>query len=148
VRRRPGRGAPAGVRWVGGVSDLARLAAESDCLGIAAPHTPETVGAVNSEILARLPAGAIVINISRGSLLVESDLIEALDRGGLRGAALDVFDQEPLPAGHPFWDHPRVLVSPHAAARTPRFWEREGALILENIRRYLARQSLVNIVDQ
>jgi len=148
VRRRPERGGPTGVRWVGGMGDLPRLAAESDCLVIAAPHTPDTVGAVNADILARLPAGALVINISRGSLLVEADLVQALDRGALRGAALDVFEREPLPADHPFWDHPRVLVSPHAAARTPRFWEREGALILENIRRYLARQPLLNVVDQ
>lgn len=148
VRRRPERGGPAGVRWVGGIGDLPKLAAESDCLVIAAPHTNETAGAVNHDTLARLPSGAIVINVSRGSLLVESDLLAALERGALRGAALDVFAIEPLPPDHPFWDHPRVLVSPHAAAVTSRYWERETALMLENIRRYLARQPLVNLVDQ
>ncbi|HUL04208.1 MAG TPA: D-2-hydroxyacid dehydrogenase [Gemmatimonadales bacterium] len=148
VRRRPDRGGPPGVRWVGGMGDLARLAAESDCLVIAAPHTNETAGAVNGDILGRLPAGAMVVNVSRGSLLVEADLLAALDRGALRGAALDVFATEPLPPEHPFWDHPRVLVSPHAAAVTSRYWERETGLMLENIRRYLARQPLVNVVDQ
>ena len=148
VRRRPERGGPAGIRWIGGVGDLPRLAAESDCLVIAAPHTAETAGAVNHDILGRLQAGAIVVNVSRGSLLVEADVLDALERGALRGVALDVFAQEPLAPGHPFWDHPRVLVSPHAAAVTSRFWERETGLILDNIRRYLARQPLVNVVDQ
>src|SRR5947199_20616 len=65
-----------------------------------------------------------------------------------RGAALDVFAVEPLPPGHPFWRHPRVLVSPHVAAVTRRFWEREAGLIVENIRRYLAGAPLLNVVDQ
>ncbi|MGH9262110.1 MAG: NAD(P)-dependent oxidoreductase, partial [Acidimicrobiales bacterium] len=74
-------------------------------------------------------------------------LLELLDAGRLRGAALDVFATEPLPPGHPFWKHPRVLVSPHVSAVTDRFWERETALILDNIRRYLAGTPLVNVVD-
>lgn len=148
VRRRPERGGPVGVRWIGGLGDLPRLAAESDCFVIAAPHTTATAGAVNRDVLDRLPAGAIVVNVSRGSLLVEPDLLAALEHGALRGAALDVFDAEPLPPDHPFWSHPRVLVSPHAAAVTSRYWERETGLMLENIRRYLAQQPLVNVVDQ
>jgi D-2-hydroxyacid dehydrogenase (NADP+) len=148
VRRRPELGGPAGVRWVGELADLPRLAAESDCLVIAAPQTPETAGAVDSHILDRLPRGAIVINASRGQLLPEDGLLRALDSGRLRGAALDVFATEPLPPGHRFWDHPRVLVSPHAAAVTSRFWERETGLILENVRRYLAGAPLLNVVDQ
>jgi phosphoglycerate dehydrogenase-like enzyme len=148
VRRRPERGGPAGVRWVGGFDDLPRLAAESDCLVIAAPHTRETAGAVHRGILKRLPEGAIVINVSRGSLLPERALLHALGTGRLRGAALDVYDTEPLPAEHPFWDHPRVLVSPHVGAVTSRFWERESDLMLENIQRYLAGAPLLNVVDE
>lgn len=147
VRRRPERGGPFGVRWVGGVDVLARLAEESDCLVIAAPHTRETAGAVGRAVLERLPVGAVVINASRGSLLDEAALLALLDAGRLRGAALDVFATEPLPAGHPFWGHPRVLVSPHVSAVTARFWERELGLILDNIRRYLAGAPLVNVVD-
>lgn len=147
VRRRPARGGPPGVRWVGGLADLARLAAESDCLVIAAPHTPATKGAVTRAVLERLPRDAIVVNVSRGTLLDETALLDLLDAARIRGAALDVFAVEPLPVGHPLWQHPRVLVSPHVAAVTARFWERETGLIVDNIRRYLAGSPLVNTVD-
>ncbi len=148
VRRRPERGGPPGLGWVGGWPDLPRLAAASDCLVIAAPHTRETAGAVGRDLLRRLRPGAVVVNVSRGSLLDETALLELLDASHLRGAALDVFAQEPLPPGHPLWRHPRVLVSPHASAVTARFWERETGLIVENIRRYLAGAPLLNVVDQ
>ena len=148
VRRRPERGGLAGMRWIGGGGDLARLAAESDCLVIATPHTSATRAAVTREILERLPPDAVVINVSRGTLLDEAALLDLLDRGRLRGAALDVFAVEPLPPGHPFWGHPRVLASPHVAAVTAHFWERESGLIVENIRRYLAGAPLLNVVDQ
>jgi len=148
VRRQPARGGPPGTRWVGGPGDLPRLAAESDVLVIAAPHTRETAGAVDRAVLERLPRDAVVINVSRGTLLDELALLELLDAGDLRGAALDVFTVEPLPPGHRFWDHPRVLVSPHVAAVTARFWERETGLIVENIGRYLAGTPLRNVVDQ
>ena len=147
VRRRPERGGAPGIRWVGGFGDLARLAGESDCLVIAAPHTDQTRGAVSRRVLERLPADAIVVNVSRGTLLDETALLELLDASRLRGAALDVFTVEPLPAGHALWRHPRVLVSPHVAAVTARFWERETGLIVENIRRYLAGSPLANTVD-
>jgi phosphoglycerate dehydrogenase-like enzyme len=147
VRRRPERGGPKGVEWVGGLSDLARLAGGSDVLVIAAPHTTETVGAVDRRVLERLPHQALVINVSRGSLLDEQALLELLERGRLTGAALDVFATEPLPAGHPFWSHPRVLMAPHVSAVSDRFWERETALIVDNIRSYLAGAPLTNLVD-
>src|SRR3989442_2502531 len=123
VRRRPQRGGPPGVGWGGGGADVPRLATESDCLVITAPHTVETQGAVDRGVLERLPRGAIVVNVSRGSLLDEAALLELLDAGHLRGAALDVFAAEPLPPGHALWRHPRVLVSPHVAAVTERFWD-------------------------
>ena len=147
VRRRPERGGPPGARWVGGLDALPRLAAEADVLVIAAPRTALTGVAVSRDVLARLPAGAVVVNVSRGDLLDEAALLELLDAGRLRGAALDVFVHEPLPPGHPFWRHPRVLVSPHAAGVTECFWERETGLIVENIRRYLAGAPLLNVVD-
>ena len=147
VRRRPERGGPPGVRWVGGLNALPRLAAESDCFVIAAPHTDQTRGAVSREVLERLPPEAIVVNVSRGELLDEAVLLDLLDASRLRGAALDVFTVEPLPPGHPFWRHPRVLVSPHVAAVTARFWDRETGLIVDNITRYLAGSPLTNTVD-
>jgi phosphoglycerate dehydrogenase-like enzyme len=148
VRRRPERGGPPGVRWVGGLSDLPRLAAESDCLAIAVPHTDATRGAVSRVVLERLPLDAIVVNVSRGTVLDESAVLELLDAGRLRGAALDVFSVEPLPPRHRFWRHARVLVSPHVAAVTARFWQRETGLIVENVGRYLAGSPLANTVDR
>lgn len=147
VRRRPERGGPPGVAWVGGPGDLSRLAAESDVLVLAAPQTRETRAAVGRAVLERLRPGAIVVNLSRGALLDESALLALLDDGHLSGAALDVFAVEPLPPDHPFWHHPRVFISPHAAAVSDRFWERETGLIVENIRRYLAGAPLANVVD-
>lgn len=148
IRRRPAKGGPPGVAWVGGPEDLGRLAAESDVLVIAAPRTTGTDGAVDRAVLARLPPGAIVINVSRGALLDTDALLDVLDHGTLRGAALDVFATEPLPPEHPLWVHPRVLVSPHVSPVTEHFWEREAALILENLGRYLAGSPLVNVVDK
>jgi phosphoglycerate dehydrogenase-like enzyme len=152
VRRRPERGGGTGeggrgLRWVGPLDELPRLAAESDCLVIAAPHTGATAGAVNRQVLKLLPRDAIVVNVSRGSLLDEEALLALIESGHLRGAALDVFAVEPLPPDHPFWGHPRVLVSPHVSAVTTRFWERETALIVDNIKRYLAGAPLTNVVD-
>ena len=147
VRRRPERGGPPGMSWVGHLSDLPRLASTSDVLVIAAPHTTETAGAVDRAVLERLPQDAIVVNVSRGSLLDEHALLELLDQGRIRGAALDVFGTEPLPSDHPFWRHPRVLVSPHVSAVTTGFWERETALIVDNIKRYLEGAPLTNVVD-
>ncbi|HXE83593.1 MAG TPA: NAD(P)-dependent oxidoreductase [Gemmatimonadales bacterium] len=147
VRRRPDRGGPSGIHWVGSLEQLPQLASHSDVLLIAAPHTKETAGALTRAVLERLPPHAIVINVSRGSLLDEAALLDLLERGRIRGAALDVFGTEPLPAEHPFWRHPRVLVSPHVSAVTTGFWERETALIVDNIKRYLEGAPLTNVVD-
>ena len=147
VRRRPELGGAPEVAWVGGLADLPRLASESDCFVVAAPETGATAGAVSRTVLERLPAGAVVVNVSRGGLVDEDALLDLLERGRLRGAALDVFATEPLPPGHPFWAHPRVLVSPHVSAVSTRFWERETGLILGNVRRYLAGEQLRNVVD-
>ncbi len=147
VRRRPEKGGPPRVSWVGGLSDLPKLASGSDVLVIAAPHTPATAAAVDRTVLERLPLHAIVVNVSRGSLLDEHALLALLEQRRLQGAALDVFGTEPLPAGHPFWRHPRVLVAPHVSAVTTGFWARETALIVENIKRYLEGAPLTNVVD-
>lgn len=147
VRRRSGRGGPVGVAWVGGPDDLGRLAAESDVLVITAPRTAETDAAVSDAVLDRLPPGALVVNVSRGTVLDERALLARLEAGSIRGAALDVFATEPLPPDHPLWTHPRVLVSPHVSAVSDGFWAREAALILENIHRYLAGTPLANLVD-
>src|SRR4029077_5134841 len=127
-----------------------------------APETGATAGAVTRAVLERLPAGAVGVNVSRGGLGggapplgppgggrrgAEAPCLALSGRGPRGGAALDVFAAEPLPPGHPFWAHPRVLVSPHVSAVTARFWEREMGLILDNVRRYLAGERLRNVVD-
>lgn len=84
------------------------------------PLTPETENILNRQSLMRLPVGAYLVNVARGRHLVEEDLLAALDCGHLSGALLDVFRQEPLPAEHPFWRHPRITLTPHTSARTLR----------------------------
>jgi glyoxylate/hydroxypyruvate reductase A len=82
------------------------------------PSTPETVGIVNAALLAQLPTGSHVVNVARGNLVVDADLIDALDRGHLASATLDVFHEEPLPREHAFWHHPGVTLTPHVSAAT------------------------------
>ncbi len=147
IRRWPTRRRPADVRWVGGPGAIGRLARRSDVLVIAAPHTTRSRRIVDGTVMDTLPDGAFVVNLARGALLDEAALLERLDNGRVAGCVLDVFAAEPLPSTHPFWYHPRVLVTPHVSAVSYRFWEREGALILENVRRYRAGRRLKNLVD-
>ena len=147
IDRRPMPRRPAGVEWVGGAEDLIELARASDFLVVAAPHTAETKHLVDARVLAALPEEAYVINASRGALVDEDALLEALESGRVAGCMLDVFAHEPLHADHPFWTHPRVFVSPHVSCVSERFWERETSLIVENIERYRAGKRLKNVVD-
>ena len=146
VRRRPGLGGPAGVSAVGPAQTAWALEGAA-ALVITAPLTPHTRGAIGARELGLLADGAVVVNVSRGAIVDEAALLAALGGGKLRGAALDVFDREPLPADHAFWTHPRVLVSPHVAAVTPGYWTREQALVLDNWARYREGRELVNVVD-
>ena len=84
------------------------------------PLTPDTANVINKDTLGRLLPGAYVINVARGAHLVDEDLVAAIDSGHVAGATLDVFRTEPLPAGHAFWTHPRITVTPHTSARTLR----------------------------
>jgi phosphoglycerate dehydrogenase-like enzyme len=136
------------LEMVHGRQGFHRLLEESDFLILAAPETPETRGIVDRSALARMKGSAVLVNLSRGSLVVEADLLAALRSGGLRGAGLDVFTQEPLPDGHPFWTLENVLVTPHVSGVTRGFWRRQTDLILENLRRYLAGEPLLNLVDK
>lgn len=147
VRRSRAGGRPRGVVWVGGPRRLRTLARRSDVLVVAAPHTTQTRRMIDAAVLSALPRGAFVINVARGELLDDDALLAALDRGHVAGAALDVFDREPLPSEHRFWRHPRVLVSPHVSGVSDRFWSRETELLVENIHRYRAGRRLRNLVD-
>ena len=116
----------------------------ADVLVVTMPLTEASRGIVGRDVLAALPRGAWLINVSRGPLVDEAALLEALRAGRLAGAVLDVFGEEPLPPDSPWWDAPNVIVTPHASGQTLRFFD---ALLLENVRRYLAREPLLNPVD-
>ena len=118
----------------------------SHILACLLPLTPATRNILNAETLAALPENAYLINCARGEHLVEEDLLDALDRAHLSGAALDVFRQEPLPPEHPFWDHPKVRITPHIAGLTNP--QTAAPEIVENIRRLYKQQPLLNIVDR
>jgi glyoxylate/hydroxypyruvate reductase len=115
-------------------------------LAILAPLTPETQDKFNLKALQLLPAGAYVINIARGGLIVDEALLELLDSGHLAGAALDVFRQEPLPANHRFWTHPKVRVTPHIAAITP--VGPASKQIVEKIQRLARNEPVSGIIER
>lgn len=112
--------AVAGVRAFTGTAQLNDFLAASRFLVCLLPLTPDTQDILNRDTLAKLQPGGYVINVARGAHLVDEDLIALLDSGHLAGATLDVFRTEPLPAGHPFWQHPQITVTPHTSARTLR----------------------------
>jgi len=147
VRRDVSAPKPAVVSWVGGPAELPQLAANSDVLVLALPHTGATVNLVGDSVLRVLPRGAYVLNVSRGGILDEAALLAQLENGHVRGCVLDVFAKEPMESEHPFWDHPRVFVTPHVSAVTHLYWGRELALIIENIGRFLQGDRLRNVVN-
>ena len=109
-----------GVRGFAGADQFNDFLAVSRVLVNLLPLTPDTTNVINKGTLARLQPGAYVINVARGAHLVDEDLLAAIDSGHVAGATLDVFRTEPLPAGHAFWTHPRITVTPHTSARTLR----------------------------
>lgn len=149
IRRRPERGAPPGFSSVAGPERIDSLLPGHDLLVIAAPATTDTRGMVTAERLDRLPRAAIVANVSRGALLDEDALAKRLKDGRLRGAVLDVFKKEPLPAESPLWGIPSVILTPHVSGVSPRlFWDRQTSLLIENWGRYRRGEPLRNTVDK
>lgn len=131
------------------VEDMTRLLGESDYVVIAAPHTPRTAGMFGCEQFNRMKRDAILINIGRGAIVKLDDLVAALNAGDLAGAALDVFEIEPLPPEHALWRMPgRVILTPHVAGYSPRIASRHLQVLLENIRRFTRGESLTNIADK
>ena len=106
------------VTVASGENGLQELLAKTRVLVVLLPDTSQTRGMLDRRLLSRLPAGAHVVNIARGPLIVENDLLALLDEGHLASATLDVFDEEPLPPGHRFWHHPRIVITPHVSAAT------------------------------
>ena len=128
------------------VSELDAVLERLDVLVLATPHTPETAGLIDARRLALLPPRAIVVNIARGDVVDEAALAGALAGGRLRGAALDVFQTEPLPPESPLWDLPNVIVSPHSASTAPAENDRIVEIFCENLRHYLAGEPMRNVL--
>ena len=122
--------------------------ARSDYIVACAPLTPETRGMVGEPEFAAMKSDAVVINIGRGPVVDEPALVRALASGRIKGAALDVFDSEPLPAGHPFYGLKNLLLSPHCADHTPDWLERAMRFFLEQYERFHKGEPLVNVVDK
>ena len=129
-------------------SRLSDLLSESDYVVIAAPHTPETYKLFQTAQFEQMKRSAVLINIGRGAIVDLADLTDALQRGLIAGAGLDVFEIEPLPADHPLWQMENVIITPHVAAASPRIAERHLATLLENVRRFAAGEPLLNLVDK
>lgn len=138
---------PFGMDGVQRAADIHELFARADHLVLAAPATAETQQVVNRETLASARPGLHLINVARGSLVDQAALLQALDEGRLALASLDVTEPEPLPAGHPFYSHPRVRLSPHTSANTPQVYRNLAALLARNLERFQSGQPLENLVQ-
>jgi glyoxylate/hydroxypyruvate reductase A len=134
-----------GVETFHGRAALPKFLSRTNILVNVLPLTRETHGIMDKTLFATLPKGAFVINMGRGGHVVDEDLLAALASGHLAGAALDVFNTEPLPADHPYWTHPRVHITPHMAGYTNPRTASPG--VIDNIKRLRAGQPLINIVD-
>ena len=134
-----------GIESYHGREGLIALARRCDILVCLLPLTRETEGILDARLFAAMRKGAAVINAARGRHLVEADLLAALESGQLSAAVLDVFSEEPLPSAHPFWRHPNIIVTPHAAAATHAPTAAAG--VAENLRRLADGRPLINVVD-
>jgi D-2-hydroxyacid dehydrogenase (NADP+) len=148
VREHPERGGAEGVQAVYGPAQPADLLAASDYVVLAAPVTASTERLMDRERLAQMRPTACLVNVGRGVLVDEAALAEALREKKIAAAALDVLEKEPLPADSPLWDMENVLITPHTGSVTPRLWERQYALISENVRRFLSGERLLGVVDK
>lgn len=147
VRRNPASPPePAHEQWP--VARLPGMLEAADWVVIAAPHTQATTRMFGGAEFARMKPGARLVNLGRGAIVDEEALVAALRSGRLAGAALDVFEEEPLPAESPLWQMPEVIVTPHTSGIGPRYWDRVMEQFTANLRRYVAREPLFNLVDK
>jgi phosphoglycerate dehydrogenase-like enzyme len=127
------------------ISDLPRLLPDADIVCLLVPLTDQTRGLVDAGFLAAMPDGALLVNVARGGVVDTEALLKELTSGRLR-AALDVTDPEPLPPGHPLWSAPNVFITPHVGGASTAMWPRSYRLVTEQLRRYAAREPLLNVV--
>jgi phosphoglycerate dehydrogenase-like enzyme len=142
------REAPPGVLKLDGPDALDSLLPLADFVILTVPHTPATEGFMNRARFQRMKRTAFFINIGRGMTTRLDDLVAALREGEIAGAGLDVFEQEPLPADHPLWTMPGVLITPHTAGHGPFLDDRRLEVLLDNCRRFLVGEPLRNVVDK
>jgi glyoxylate/hydroxypyruvate reductase len=135
-----------GVEIHAGPDALPDFLAGCDILICLLPLTDDTRGILCRETFDRLPAGAAIVNVGRGGHLVEADLLSALDDGRLSGAVIDVLTTEPAPADHPFWRHPRILLTPHVASQTQA--DSSAEVLIDNIRRHQVGQPMIGMIDR
>ncbi len=127
------------------LDDLLR---QVDILILAAPLTDVTRGMIDAPALAQMKRGALLVNVARGPLVVESELVAALESGHLGGAGLDVTEEEPLPADSPLWDLPNVVITPHVGGQAATRIDDMTDFFCENLRRWCAGEPLLNLVDK
>jgi len=147
VRRHAGRAHPPVFESVVGQDGFADLLPWADFVVLAMPHTAETTNMVGPAELARMRTDAYLVNVARGGVMDYGALVDALRRGAIAGAGLDVFPTEPLPASDPLWSLPNVILTPHVAGATLHYLDRALVLFTENLGRYLAGSTLRNVVD-
>ena len=145
--RASGRAGPEFVSYVGLPEELPKLAAEADVIVNAAPLTPQTTGIFDAAFFAKMKSSAYFINIARGRSVVTSALVDALKNNRIAGAALDVTDPEPLPANHPLWRMPNVIITPHVASDSDLGFDTQVTVTTENLRRYLNGERMLSVVD-
>ena len=148
VREQVEKGTAEGVDAVFAPSELNEFLGQSDYVVVAAPLTPSTEGMINAARLRAMKPSACLINVGRGPQVDEGALADALRTRQIAGAALDVFEKEPLPDGSPLWNVENLLITPHTAGLTEKLWYRHYDLFLENLRRYLAGRPLQFVVDK
>jgi len=141
------REGPDYVEYVGLADEAIKLAEQADVVINTLPLTERTRGQFNAEFFRHMKRSAYYISVGRGATTVTDDLVGALERGEIAGAGLDVVEPEPLPAGHPRWSMPRVVITPHTAGRSDRSLQRLFVLVHENLRRYVAGDPPLSVVD-
>jgi phosphoglycerate dehydrogenase-like enzyme len=146
VRRDPQR--PVDGAEMYGPAQLHEVLGWADFVVVAVPLTEETRGLIGAAELRAMRADAFLINIARGEVVDEAALVECLRAGGLAGAALDVFSEEPLPADHPLWALPNAILTPHVSGYTPAYFDRMLAIFEDNLARYVEGLPLRNVVDK
>jgi len=148
TRRNPSAPTPDHVDKLVSPENLETLFAESDFVVLQLPLTAKTEGVIGEKELRSMKPTAYLINTSRGNVVQEDKLIQALKEGWIAGAALDTFAQEPLPKSSPLWDMENVIITPHVAGLTPYYLDRLIDIFCENLKRFLNKQELVNVVDK